>query len=186
LTENFIEYQGKYGAQFIMVTKDNTKAKRKIYENFLTWEFFNFRTIGYFVEVGANDPKSGSQTWLLERVGWTGLLIEPLPDKFDILREERPKSQVLQVAVSAPEKVGEQLFYISSDDVRSSLEKNVDDPGLVCSSAKGAYPCYNLGACKVIPQSLSWAIIPQATPTKTKRKGNKSRCVHHSISNYIK
>lgn len=128
---NFIECQGKYGDQFIMVNKDNTKAKRKIYENFLTWEFFNFRTEGYFVEVGANDPKAGSQTWLLERVGWTGLLIEPLPDKFDILREERPKSQVLQVAVSAPEKVGEQLFYISSDDVRSSLEKNVDDPNVV-------------------------------------------------------
>jgi hypothetical protein len=106
-----------------MVTKDNTKAKRKIYENLLTWEFFKFRTEGYFVEVGANDPKAGSQTWLLERVGWTGLLIEPLPDKFDILREERPKSQVLQVAVSAPEKIGEQLFYIGSDDVRSSLEK---------------------------------------------------------------
>lgn len=114
-----------------MVTKDNTKTKRKIYENLLTWEFFNFRTEGYFVEVGANDPKNGSQTWLLERVGWTGLLIEPLPDKFEILRKERPKSQVLQVAISAPEKVGEQLFYIGSDDVRSSLEKNVDDPGVV-------------------------------------------------------
>lgn len=114
-----------------MVTKDNTKTKRKIYENLLTWEFFNFRTEGYFVEVGANDPKAGSQTWLLERVGWTGILIEPLPGKLDILRKERPKSQVLQVAISAPEKVGEQLFYIGSDDVRSSLEKNVDDPGVV-------------------------------------------------------
>ena len=28
---------------------------------------------GYFVEVGANDPREGSQTWHLEQAGWTGI-----------------------------------------------------------------------------------------------------------------
>ena len=33
---------------------------------------------GYFVEVGANEPRERSQTWLLdEQSGWIGLLIEP-------------------------------------------------------------------------------------------------------------
>jgi hypothetical protein len=33
---------------------------------------------GYFAEVGANDPREGSQTWHLEQAGWTGILIEPV------------------------------------------------------------------------------------------------------------
>jgi hypothetical protein len=32
---------------------------------------------GFFVEVGANDPVARSQTFHLERAGWTGVLIEP-------------------------------------------------------------------------------------------------------------
>ena len=35
---------------------------------------------GYYVEVGANDPRERSQTWHLEQQGWTGVLIEPQPD----------------------------------------------------------------------------------------------------------
>ena len=43
-------------------------------------EFFRRRGKGYFVEVGANDPKTESQSWHLEQSGWTGILVEPLPD----------------------------------------------------------------------------------------------------------
>ena len=47
-------------------------------ENALKEEFFGART-GYFVDVGANDPKDMSQTWHLERLGWRGVLVEPQP-----------------------------------------------------------------------------------------------------------
>jgi hypothetical protein len=35
--------------------------------------FFGGRQ-GYFVEVGANEPRERSQTWHLEQAGWTGVL----------------------------------------------------------------------------------------------------------------
>jgi hypothetical protein len=35
---------------------------------------------GYFVEVGAKEPRERSQTWFLEQAGWTGVLVEPQPD----------------------------------------------------------------------------------------------------------
>ncbi len=35
---------------------------------------------GVYVDVGANEPFIGSQTYLLEENGWDGLLIEPQPD----------------------------------------------------------------------------------------------------------
>lgn len=49
---------------------------------------------GYFVEVGANEPRERSQTWLLEQSGWTGVLIEPQPDLAAELRRYT-KSQSL-------------------------------------------------------------------------------------------
>ena len=44
---------------------------------------------GFFVEVGANRPRFASQTWHLEQLGWTGVLIEPQPDLAAELRRQR-------------------------------------------------------------------------------------------------
>jgi hypothetical protein len=44
---------------------------------------------GYFVEVGANDPRERLPTWRLEQAGWTGVLIEPQPDLAAKLRASR-------------------------------------------------------------------------------------------------
>ncbi len=63
---------------------------------------------GYFVEVGASDPRERSQTWHLERAGWTGLLIEPQPDLAGKLRAER-SAQVFAVACSSPDYAGRTL-----------------------------------------------------------------------------
>lgn len=62
----------------VIISRENTgimKFRRSsehhsVYENLLVWEFFDFRTDGFFVEIGANDPRELSQTWLLEKVGW--------------------------------------------------------------------------------------------------------------------
>ena len=94
-------------------------------EKAAVWEFFGFATEGYFVEVGANDPFSLSQTWLLERVGWRGVLVEPLPDKCEALRGERPNSRVYEVAVSSEGKTGEAEFFVKG--ALSSLERNIKD-----------------------------------------------------------
>lgn len=43
--------------------------------------YFGNKTGGVFVEVGANEPDTAeSQSWHLEtKLGWTGLLVEPIP-----------------------------------------------------------------------------------------------------------
>jgi FkbM family methyltransferase len=102
-----------------------TPEDREIHEKLLVWEYFRFATEGVFVEVGANDPKHLSQTWLLEKVGWRGVLVEPLPDKAEALRRDRPSSRVFEVAVSSPDRVGEADFHVFG--TFSSLEKNVVD-----------------------------------------------------------
>jgi FkbM family methyltransferase len=100
-------------------------ALPEIRETLRIWEFFGCAEEGVFVEVGANAPKHLSQTWFLERMGWRGVLVEPLPDRCEALRRERPNSKVFEVAVSAPGKTGEADFYVQ--DVFSSLEPNLKD-----------------------------------------------------------
>ena len=54
-------------------------------------EYINFRN-GYFVELGANDGITQSNTKHLELfLGWRGILIEPSPKKFAELKKNRSK-----------------------------------------------------------------------------------------------
>jgi FkbM family methyltransferase len=55
---------------------------------------------GYFVEIGASDGMELSNTYLLEKeYGWRGVCVEPIPDKFDALKQNRPGSVCVDRAV---------------------------------------------------------------------------------------
>lgn len=46
-----------------------------------------FKTNGIFVEIGANDGKTGSFTYNLARIGWHGINIEPVPRIYSLCCE---------------------------------------------------------------------------------------------------
>lgn len=68
-------------------------------------EFFRDTPHGFFVEVGANDPKKDSQSFHLEEAGWSGILVEPVPELAEELRRVR-KAKVFEVACSSPDRAG--------------------------------------------------------------------------------
>jgi len=84
----------------------------------LVREFFGGAK-GYFVDVGANDPKAWSQTWHLEQAGWSGVLVEPIPELAEKLRQERT-AKVFAFACSAPANSGTTMT-INLAGVHSSL-----------------------------------------------------------------
>lgn len=100
-------------------------------EDVLVWKFFNNKTDGFFIEVGANAPVKFSQTWLLEKNGWRGILVEPLPAKCEALRAARKNSRIFQVAVGAPEQRGETQFHVTTDDMFSSLHTRETGPAKI-------------------------------------------------------
>ncbi len=100
-------------------------------EDVIVREFFEQRSDGFFMEVGANDPVKFSQTWLLERLGWTGLLVEPLADRCARLRTARPRSRVHQVAVGAPAQRGQLELQVPPDDMFASLSPRDKAPTAV-------------------------------------------------------
>jgi len=63
---------------------------------------------GFFVEAGANDGYLQSNTYYFERFkGWTGVLVEPVPELYRACRRERPGSAVFNCALVPEERAGE-------------------------------------------------------------------------------
>lgn len=100
-------------------------------EDKIIFEYFNSMSIkkGYFLEIGANHPTMFSQTWLLEKNGWSGILIEPLPYLAELLKEQRKNSIVFESAVSSSDKIGHAYLLIKDDPAESELvfDMPVDD-----------------------------------------------------------
>ncbi|MEI7728456.1 MAG: FkbM family methyltransferase [Verrucomicrobiota bacterium] len=97
----------------------------------MIWEFFGKKQDGFFVEIGANDPFEFSQTWFFERQGWSGLLVEPLSARAQLLREKRPRSRVFQVALGAPEDCGPMTIGIPANDMFAALRPREKAPTAV-------------------------------------------------------
>ncbi|HWP26648.1 MAG TPA: FkbM family methyltransferase [Xanthobacteraceae bacterium] len=88
----------------------------------LVREFFGSARNGYFVEVGANDPHELSQTWHLETLGWTGVLIEPQPALAARLARARVAS-VFAAACTSPQNAGRTMpFYVAGP--HSALDRD--------------------------------------------------------------
>jgi FkbM family methyltransferase len=67
-------------------------------------QFFGAREDGFFVEVGAYDGDSFSNTSCLADVGWSGLLIEPVPEFAARCRQrhaDNPRVSVLELAIGS-------------------------------------------------------------------------------------
>lgn len=77
--------------------------------------------IGYYVDVGANDPVHGSSTMALYSAGWRGLNIEPNPAFVDRFERIRPDDTNICSAVS--DRHGSAIFFLVEDDpALSSLD----------------------------------------------------------------
>lgn len=85
---------------------------------------------GVFIEVGANHPVKGSQTYRFEQAGWRGILVEPQQKFQDMLRRERPHSAIVQAVCTSPDRVGPQTLHIPAQDGFATLEPNKDDFGI--------------------------------------------------------
>jgi FkbM family methyltransferase len=62
---------------------------------------------GVFIEAGANDGVSQSNTYYYEkRRGWGGLLVEPIPELAARCRQNRPRAKVVNCALGTFEQEG--------------------------------------------------------------------------------
>lgn len=68
-------------------------------EDALLGAFFDYRPHGFYVEIGAFDGVELSNTYFFEQLGWTGVLIEPIPSRYEACVRNRPGSRVVHAAL---------------------------------------------------------------------------------------
>jgi FkbM family methyltransferase len=99
------------------------------FEEELKAQFFAPLRKGFFVEVGANEPHRGSQSWQFEQAGWNGVLVEPQPDLAADLRRLR-RAHVVAAACSSPANAGSAMtLHVSGP--HSSLKPELAVTGVV-------------------------------------------------------
>ena len=79
---------------------------------------------GYFIDVGANHPEDGSQTYDLEQRGWIGVLVEPQPKLADELKRRR-SAKVFAEACSSRQNSGSMLT-LNLAGVHSSFDPKLN------------------------------------------------------------
>lgn len=88
---------------FVFMPEKPTYFSQYGQDKFLDQHVFKARNGGVFVDIGANDGITYSNTYFFEKTrNWSGLCIEPHPDAFAKLRERRT-CKVLNEGVSAEE-----------------------------------------------------------------------------------
>jgi len=155
-----------------------TESIRPPPESELVWQFFDARRDGFFLDVGANEPQKGSQTWVLEERGWRGILIEPQAKLCERLRQARPRAQVFQVACGAPGAPPEMPLFTAESPGHSGLVKNLVD-------AATTYIGTEIVKVMTLDAILAEAGNPRSILSRWTLKGRNLTCSSASTCNGI-
>jgi len=91
------------------------------FEDVMLWRALRHIEIGFYIDVGANDPETHSVTKAFYELGWRGINVEPVPQWFQRLQETRVRDINLQLALgSEPDEI---LLYEIPDTGLSTAEK---------------------------------------------------------------
>jgi len=87
--------------------------KAQFGEDRILWQVFRGRSMGYFIEVGAYDGVTLSNTYFLEQMGWSGLLVEPILPLCERAAAARPRSRVIHAACGKKGSRGTAKFTVA-------------------------------------------------------------------------
>jgi FkbM family methyltransferase len=94
----------------IELGKSELESHAQFAEDCILAEVFGERADGCCVEVGANDGRTGSASYLFEKRGWRCLLVEPIPSLVEEIRRHRT-CRVVNCAASSCS--GEARFFVA-------------------------------------------------------------------------
>ena len=78
-------------------------------EDLIINKYFNFKTHGFYIDVGASHPRTFSNTKLFYDKGWRGINIEPSPDSIDLFSQDRERDTNLNIGIGSQSENA--LFY---------------------------------------------------------------------------
>ena len=106
--------------------KNNQKSYSQLGQDLDVLKFYNGKTDGYFVEIGAYNGIALSNTYLLEsQYNWKGICSEPIPKQYELLTQNRLNSHCDNNALYS--KSGLTLsFDVANDNFFSGISDHID------------------------------------------------------------
>ena len=120
-------------------------------------KYLNFRD-GFFIEAGANDGFSQSNTYYLEKfLGWRGIMVEGIPQLYAKAKKRRPHSQVFNCALVpfGHENTEIEMVYGNLMSVVTGAQKSAAEEAEHIESAKQFDPAAGSFKVKVPGRTLS-------------------------------
>lgn len=94
-------------------------------DEFVYNNFFKDKKNGFYVDIGAHDGISGSNTYFFELLGWEGVCVEPTPYIYNKLRKNR-NCKTLNIAISDKNGISEFMSLSGYTQMLSGLVENYD------------------------------------------------------------
>jgi len=90
-------------------------------------KFYNFKENGFFIEIGASDGISLSNTYLLEKnFNWKWICVEVIPTRFELLCKNRPNSLCCNNAVYNESNKQVTFDIANNADLLSGITSHID------------------------------------------------------------
>lgn len=99
---------------------------------------FPFKKRGFYVELGAADGVTGSSCYVLEKIGWQGICVEPCSAFFPALCRNRPKAICENICV------GERSGQVRFREIRGYLSRIIRQPKYEFHRHERFMPCLTL------------------------------------------
>jgi FkbM family methyltransferase len=99
------------------------KSYSQNFEDVYINRLFHDKEKGFYIDVGAHHPEIDSVTKSFYDRGWNGINIEPTPENFKLLYENRPRDINLNVAIS--DFIGKGDFFDIKDTGLSTLDEDL-------------------------------------------------------------
>ena len=98
-------------------------------DQFVYNKYFQNKNNGYFVDIGAHDGVTFSNSKFFEDLGWDGVCIEPNPIVFSLLESNR-NCKCVEKAISDSKKISQFFQIIDGPDMLSGLVDEFTDTGI--------------------------------------------------------
>ena len=93
-------------------------------QDLLAYLYFRGKRDGFFLDIGAHDGRTYSNSYVFERLGWRGACVEPLPDVFELLRRNR-RCDCYRAALAASGAPDAVFIHALGVDTLSGLESEM-------------------------------------------------------------
>jgi FkbM family methyltransferase len=109
-----------------IMNNDKVQFYGQVNQDLIAYIFFGGKKDGSYIDIGAYDGVTGSNTYCFEQLGWTGVCVEPLSDIF--LKLQKNRKCVCYNAAIAPESGNEMKFVRASNvETLSGLESEMTE-----------------------------------------------------------